>query len=109
MPADQTGGALIATSQTPPLQLPALTAALALSLAIIEAARAARQAAPLWCDLEAASAHSGLSARTLRSMIAAGTLPALRDGRAWKIRRADLDDIRATSSQPTQQISKQAS
>jgi excisionase family DNA binding protein len=50
---------------------------------------------PLWCGLDTASALTGLSARLLRRLIRVGQLPALRDGREWKICRSDLHNIEA--------------
>jgi excisionase family DNA binding protein len=94
-PIPDSGGRELATS---PIPTPGVTAAFAQALAIIEGARStARQPAPpaLWCDLETASWQTGLSIRLLRRMIVSGVLPALRDGRAWKICRSDLHAIRA--------------
>jgi excisionase family DNA binding protein len=51
--------------------------------------------APVWMTIPAASAHCGLSARLLRKLIGTGQLPALRDGRAWKVHRVDVDKIHA--------------
>lgn len=98
---EQPGGALVAPREAQARDFPALGASLAQALAIIEAARRARPLAPLWLDLDQASAHSGLSARKLRSLIRAGELPALRDGRGWKVRRADLRAIRGSAKRAT--------
>lgn len=55
-------------------------------------------ARPQWLDLPAASTTSGLSERLLRSLIDGGMLPAIRDGRTWKMRAEDLSAIRASNS-----------
>jgi len=60
---------------------------------------------PRYLTLQQASAYSGLSATLLRRMIVDGlrhpigarkeerALPAIRDGREWKIKREDLDKL----------------
>ncbi|HZC05351.1 MAG TPA: hypothetical protein VE338_06895, partial [Ktedonobacterales bacterium] len=64
----------------------------------------AASAAPArrWLTLEEAATYSGLSAGCLRALIkghATGPdgmplrVPALRDGRQWKLRREDLDKL----------------
>jgi hypothetical protein len=45
-----------------------------------------------WTTLKAASAQSGLSARLLRRLVAAGELPAIRD-RAIKVRLGDVSNL----------------
>jgi excisionase family DNA binding protein len=50
---------------------------------------------PLWLTLKDAAAYSGLSAKLLRELIASDRLPAVRDSRQWKIRREDLEGLRA--------------
>jgi excisionase family DNA binding protein len=59
---------------------------------------------PLWCTVEAASAMTGLSARLLKRLIQAGKLPALRDGREWKICRSDLHNIEAPARPPAEEL-----
>ena len=65
-------------------------------LSLVKSAPAPVPAAPtLWCTVDEASERTGLSAKLLRRFIRAGTLPALRDGREWKICRSDLHNIEA--------------
>jgi len=49
--------------------------------------------APQWMGEDGAAEYSGLSSRLIRALVRSGRLPALRDGREWKIRRADLDAL----------------
>jgi len=100
-PAGEPGAKQLAPSPAAPsLPLPAFLAILdqlggARSLA---PAAQACAIAPAWLDLESASAHSGLSARLLRRLITTGDLPALKDGRAWKVCRDDLAALRASNT-----------
>jgi len=98
--AEEGGKQLTARRDAPPLPHPAQLAALVDFASAMRSLTAPSQAeasaiAMAWLTIDSASAHSGLSATLLRRLISAGELPALRDGRRWKIRREDLDAIRA--------------
>lgn len=69
--------------------------ALAMLAAFAQAMAAPRNGQPAtrFLTLEQASEASGLSQRFLRRAIASGDLPAVKDGRAWKVRREDLDKL----------------
>ena len=56
-----------------------------------EQAPAPQPAASEWLELK----DCGVSVRTLRSAIAAGELPAVKVGRAYEVRRTDLEAWRA--------------
>ena len=103
VPGDPPGGQPFASAPAaPPLALSAFAAMLNQLAAIPGAHRAGAAAdphtTPAWLDLEQASRHSGLSARLLRSLIRSRQLPALKDGRTWKIHREDLAAVRAPAA-----------
>lgn len=79
-----------------------LMAQLALSVLQAQAAPApaALLAPPRWLSVESAAGYCGLSPRLIKKLISDGRLPALRDGREWKIRRVDLDALDAQTQQP---------
>lgn len=52
-----------------------------------------KKPAPAYLDLAAASAHAGLSVRTLRRFITQGRLPAYRPGGKILVRRIDLERL----------------
>jgi len=104
-----------APSALVPVAPAGIAASVTQALAIIEAVRStnAVQAQPsppvqAWLDLEAASAHSGLSARLLRKLVREGLLAALRDGKAWKVHREDLDNLRPRGLAAAKEIARSA-
>lgn len=84
-------GALADPSAFADLLGKALSAALADALPGIQGAHMIPPVAPLTLDLRQASAASGLSRARLREAIGAGELRAVRIGRGWRVRPADLE------------------
>jgi excisionase family DNA binding protein len=93
------GGQQLAASRcAAPLPQPAdPLAALAPLIAALLQSRAAPPAtpAPQWVSVDSAAEYSGLSTRLIVALIKSERLPAMKDGRGWKIRRDDLDALRA--------------
>jgi len=93
--------------QAPPQQFPAFAALAPLLAAVLQQLprallpapdSASAPAPPQWLDVDAAAEYSGLSTRLVTALIKSGRLPALRDGRTWKIRRADIDALQGDSA-----------
>jgi len=89
-PSADAGQQLAARPATPP----SFTAFAEFALALAAARTPAEPPPPqpaAWLTLEQASAHCGLSAQLLRRLILREHLPAIKDGKDWKVRRYELD------------------
>ena len=75
-------------------------------------AQTARPAVPierrLFLTIAECAEFSGLPASLLRTLIAAGTLPALRTGSGWRIARSEMETLAGTLTHPPEQLSDDA-
>lgn len=62
-------------------------------LAELLSERAPAPAPAMWLSIEQAAEYSGLSDGLLRRLVKAGRITGVRDGRWWKVRKADIESF----------------
>jgi excisionase family DNA binding protein len=86
MSGEQTGTMALAAPRVSAGSLPAL-------VELLQAASARPAPLPLFLTVDQAAEYTGLPGATVKAFLRDETLPAIKTGRGWRIRRSDLDKI----------------